>query len=79
MLKNSNLEWFKNSYYYLDEISCVLVLRNKFWFNNSIPIIQDLWSTIQEKKNDKDYLINNKKKKPEKSKKCLISSNLFTE
>ena len=54
--KNNNLEWFKNIYYRLDEISCVLVLRNKHWFNSALPIIRDLWDTINEKKNDTEFM-----------------------
>ena len=79
MSLNRDLEWLKNCYYYLDEISCVLVLRNKIWFNNSINIIKDLWLTIQEKKNDNDYLNSIVKKKPDKTKKCLINTNLLNE
>ena len=41
-------EFFKNIYYKLDEISCVLVLRNKHWFNCALPIIEDLWENINE-------------------------------
>ena len=35
MKKNSDLMWVANVYWYLDEVSCVLVLRNKLWFNGS--------------------------------------------
>lgn len=54
--KNNNLEWFKNIYYRLDEISCVLVLRNKHWFNSALPIIRELWDTINEKKNNNEFI-----------------------
>lgn len=36
----------KKYYYYLDESSCVLVKRNRKWFNSAIPIIEDTWNTI---------------------------------
>ena len=47
MEKNISLEWFKNIYWKLDEFSCILVLRNKYWFKNAIPILQSIWNTIQ--------------------------------
>jgi len=33
-------------YWYLDEFSCVLVRRNKLWFNAILPIISEAWNTI---------------------------------
>lgn len=60
--KNNNLEWFKNIYYRLDEISCILVLRNKHWFNSALPIIRELWDTINEKKNDTEFMESIRKK-----------------
>lgn len=33
-------------YWYLDEFSCVLVERNKLWFNAAIPEIENTWETI---------------------------------
>jgi putative phage-type endonuclease len=50
MLKHENDMWVKNIYWRLDELSCVLVLRNKFWFKNAIPILDDLWKTIEYEK-----------------------------
>jgi hypothetical protein len=50
MNKNSNLLWLKNIYWKLDQVSCVLVLRNKFWFKHAKPIIMDLWNIIEKEK-----------------------------
>lgn len=50
MSKHSNLTWVKNIYWKLDEISCVLVIRNKFWFNFAKPILIELWNTIEKEK-----------------------------
>jgi putative phage-type endonuclease len=50
MGKYSNLTWVKNIYWKLDEISCVLVIRNKFWFNFAKPILIELWNTIEKEK-----------------------------
>jgi hypothetical protein len=32
------------------------VLRNKHWFNSALPIIRELWDTINEKKNDTEFM-----------------------
>ena len=48
MEKNSHLTWITNLYWKLEEISCVLVLRNKLWFSHVKPLImQDIWNTIE--------------------------------
>jgi putative phage-type endonuclease len=36
----------KQSYYYLHELSCVLVKRNTPWFNSGIHLITDIWDTV---------------------------------
>ena len=33
-------------YWYLDEFSCVLVRRNRLWFETALPKILDTWNTI---------------------------------
>jgi len=45
-LYNSELILFKTIYWYLDEISCVLIPRNRAWFQAAVPIIEDTWATI---------------------------------
>jgi putative phage-type endonuclease len=42
--------WVKNIYWKLDEYSCVLVMRNKLWFNKAIEVIKPFWNTIQNEK-----------------------------
>jgi len=37
---------YTTTYWYLDEISCVLVKRNERWFNAAFPKILDVWDTI---------------------------------
>ena len=41
-------EWilFETNYWYLDEYSCVLVKRNKKWFEAAVPHIESLWHII---------------------------------
>jgi putative phage-type endonuclease len=85
MLNHENDMWVKNIYWYLDELSCVLVLRNKFWFANAIPILNEIWKTIEyEKINGYQHRSPNKKIKLDKhvdvvksDTKCCID--LFTD
>jgi putative phage-type endonuclease len=50
MEKNHNLTWIKNIYWKLDQLSCVLVLRNKAWFAAVVPQLKELWATIEKEK-----------------------------
>lgn len=50
MEKHADIMWLKNIYWKLEESSCVLVLRNKFWFADALPKIQELWETIEREK-----------------------------
>jgi putative phage-type endonuclease len=64
MEKHKDLTWFKNIYWKLEEVSCVLVLRNKKWFESAIPIIQSVWNTIEnEKKSGFDHRAPKKKER----------------
>jgi putative phage-type endonuclease len=37
-------------FWYLDEYSCVLVKRNRLWFEMAMPKIADMWNLIQKEK-----------------------------
>lgn len=37
-------------YWYLDEFSCVLVRRNRLWFESVVPKIKAAWQTIEEER-----------------------------
>ena len=50
MEKHQTLTWIKNIYWKLDEFSCVLVLRNKFWFASALPQLEEVWATIEREK-----------------------------
>jgi putative phage-type endonuclease len=50
MEKNETLTWIKNIYWKLDQLSCVLVLRNKLWFAAIVPQLKDIWMTIEKEK-----------------------------
>lgn len=45
-----NLILFNTIYWYLDEISCVLIKRNREWFASVIDKIKDVWDIIQQEK-----------------------------
>jgi putative phage-type endonuclease len=42
--------WIKNIYWKLDEVSVVLVDRNKHWFNAAMFVLTDLWKTIEQER-----------------------------
>ena len=50
MAKNEANMWIKNLYWKLDQFSCVLVLRNKFWFNAAKPALDDIWHIIEKER-----------------------------
>ena len=52
MEENSKLNyaWIKNIYWKLDQFSCVLVLRNKKWFQDNIPELRHVWSIIEKER-----------------------------
>ena len=52
MNKYTNLSWIKNIYWRLDEVSCILVLRNKLWFKLVKQQFEDIWNIIT---NDKEH------------------------
>jgi len=44
---------YTTQYWFLDELSCLIVKRNKHWFNSVIHHIQNSWNDILELKNNK--------------------------
>ena len=45
-----NMLWVKNCYWKLEKMSCVLVLRNKKWFQDNIAQLEKVWRTIEEER-----------------------------
>ena len=84
MDKYTNLTWIKNIYWRMEDFSCVLVLRNKLWFQHAIPKIENVWNTIEKerqigyehrlpKKQNRGSRSNSLTDTPEQTeKKCLI-------
>ena len=52
MNKYNDGTWLKNIYWRLEEYSCVLVLRNKKWFDSVVPKIKELWTIIEKERID---------------------------
>lgn len=42
--------WVRNIYWKLEVFSCVLVLRNKFWFEKSLSSFSAIWDTIEKER-----------------------------
>ena len=59
----NNFIWITNIYWKLEDISCVLVPRNKIWFNYTLPYFKSAWETIVKKKEKQVHLIVLLKKK----------------
>ena len=47
MEKHENNNWIQNIYWKLDIVSCVLVQRNKTWFNKVLPKITNIWENYR--------------------------------
>ena len=52
---DSNIEYIKTLYWKLEKISCVLVLRNKFWFNTVLPDVELFWNNLVEERETEKY------------------------
>ena len=46
MEENQTMTWVKNTYWVLDEYSCILVPRNRTWFKNALPSFKKIWDSI---------------------------------
>ena len=55
LIENKDLELIKTIYWKLEVISCVLVMRNKFWFANVLPQIETFWNTLIKEREDGSY------------------------
>jgi hypothetical protein len=42
--------WIKNIYWKLDQMSCVLVCRNRKWFKDNVGELQSIWSIIEKER-----------------------------
>ena len=77
MKKYPECSWVQTLYWKLSEISCVLVLRNKLWFNKAVPNIELLWNIIKTEKHI-DYSHRQPKKRVRKEKETSTVNNINT-
>jgi len=70
---HSNLSWIKDTYWYLETISCVLVRRNKLWFNAIKHKLKEVWDIIL-KERENGYEHRRPKKRVKKGPKLAIST-----
>ena len=84
MDNHSDKMWVKNLYWRLDQLSCVLVLHNKVWFNAAVKIFGETWKIIEyERIHGYEHRAPNKRDKKDKPgelsntdsvSKCLINT-----
>ena len=67
MTEYDGITWIKNIYWKLETYSCVLVPRNKKWFEYAKPLLQNTWDTIL-KERVEGYQHRKPKKKSNKKK-----------
>ena len=48
--KSMDLILFTTTHWYLDQLSCVYVQRNRAWFAAALPLILDTWATIEKER-----------------------------
>lgn len=71
MKQNEHYTWVQNDYWKLSTVSCVLVERNREWFQTVVPEIKSFWDIIlYERENGYDHRKPNKRQKKETI--CLI-------
>lgn len=73
---SEKLTWIRNIYWKLETFSCVLVCRNKSWYNEAVKKIGELWNTIEhERINGYQHRAPNKRSKSEPiiQNKCLLN------
>lgn len=56
-------KWFKNIYWKLHLFSCVLVKRNREWFQSAIHYLEDLWKIVCEERITGEFMKRAPKKK----------------
>jgi putative phage-type endonuclease len=68
-----DLTWIRNIYWKMEEFSCVLVLRNKLWFDCVIYDIREFWKIIaHERENGFEHRKAKKRAKVVEETQCLI-------
>ena len=61
-----NMIWVKNCYWKLEKVSCVLVLRNRKWFQDNIGQLENIWKIVEKERiSGYEHRAPKKKKKKE--------------
>lgn len=73
-----SMTWVKNIYWRLEEVSCVLVLRNSVWFQSNAKQLEDVWNIIlKERETGYEHRAPNKRakkeSKPDEEHVCLLN------
>ena len=64
--ESKNMLWIKNHYWKLEKLSCVLILRNKKWFQDNIIQLENVWNIIlKERETGYEHRAPNKRVKKE--------------
>ena len=50
--KRENVTWYRNIYWELEKVSCVLVLRNRVWFAAAAPKMMAFWTRVEAMRSD---------------------------
>ena len=61
-LSNNGVSWYRNVYWKLVEYSCVYVPRNKQWFSEALPKIEECWQEIEKGMKEEGAYLNYKGK-----------------
>jgi hypothetical protein len=69
MENNKNNTWMQNICWRLEKCSCILVLRNKFWFKYAIREIEIVWKIIE-----KERITGYNHRNPKKNNKPILNS-----
>jgi putative phage-type endonuclease len=77
--EDHNMLWIKNHYWKLEKLSCVLILRNRKWFQDNINQLEKVWNIIlKERETGFEHRAPNKRVKKETTNKsefkgCLLN------
>ena len=80
--EQKNMHWSFNSYWYLQEVSCILVERNQQWFYAVLPNILDFWNNVLLKRKELKESGSIFMEKPERNKKrkiCNVTACKYTD
>jgi len=71
MDKHETLTWVNNIYWKLDEFSCVLIPRNRAWFQSVCPKFKEIWDIILYER-EHGYAHRKPKKRVKKKKEIVV-------